>query len=129
MLIPDLKKHFELTEYLGIPMYIGRRDYLFASKLVALTERKVPAMRDVYDVWFFAQNNWSINTEVVEIRTGHSIQEHIADCVVLVESIKDSQMLRGLAELLGDDAAKNWVKTKLRQDVVFLLQNYKSALS
>jgi predicted nucleotidyltransferase component of viral defense system len=65
MLIPDIKEHYELKEYLGISMLVGKKDYLFASKLAALTDRKSLAIRDIYDVWFFAKNNWDINADVL----------------------------------------------------------------
>lgn len=60
-LIPDIKEHYELEEYLGISMFVGKKDYLFASKLAALTDRRLLAIRDIYDVWFFAHNNWDID--------------------------------------------------------------------
>src|SRR3989338_6485040 len=36
ILIRGIKEHYEVKEYLGIPMLIGKKDYLFASKLAAL---------------------------------------------------------------------------------------------
>src|SRR3989338_9367606 len=39
ILIPDIREHYEVKEYLGISMLSGKKDYLFASKLAALTTR------------------------------------------------------------------------------------------
>lgn len=128
ILMPDIKEHYELKEYLGISMLAGKKDYLFASKLAALTDRRTLAMRDIYDVWFFAKNNWDINVEVLKARTGKTIKEHMADCIPVVESVKDNEILRGLAELLPDEKAKAWVKNHLREETVFLLKNYQSVL-
>jgi len=128
ILMPDIKEHYELKEYLGISMFAGKKDYLFASKLAALTDRRLLAMRDIYDVWFFAKNNWDINTEVLKARTGKTVKEHIADCIPVIEAVKDNEILRGLAELLPDEKAKAWVKTHLRDEAVFLLKNYQSVL-
>ena len=128
ILMPDIKEHYELKEYLGISMFAGKKDYLFASKLAALTDRRLLAMRDIYDVWFFAKNNWDINTEVLKARTGKTVKEHIADCIPVIEVVKDNEILRGLAELLPDEKAKAWVKTHLRDEAVFLLKNYQSVL-
>ncbi len=128
ILTSEIKEHYEVKEYLGISMLAGKKDYLFASKLSALTDRKMLAMRDIYDIWFFAKNNWDINTEVVKARTGKTIKEHIADCIPVIEAVKDNEILRGLAELLLDEKEKAWVKNHLRKEVVFLLKNYKSAL-
>lgn len=122
-LIPGIKNHFELQEHLGISMLVGKKPYLFASKLAALTLRSNVAMRDIYDIWHFANNHWDIDTEVLNIRTGKSVKEHLADCIALIERVGDKQILQGLGELLGEKE-KAWVKTHLRKDVVFLLNNY-----
>lgn len=126
--MPDIKEHYELKEYLGISMFVGKKDYLFASKLVALTDRRLLAMRDIYDTWFFAKNNWDINADVLKARTGKTVKEHIADCISVIEAVKDNEILRGLAELLPDEKAKAWVKTHLREEAVFLLKNYHEVL-
>jgi len=128
ILMQDIKEHYDLKEYLGISMFAGKKDYLFASKLAALTDRRLLAMRDIYDVWFFAKNNWDINTEVLKTRTSKTVKEHMADCIPVIEAVKDNEILRGLAELLPDEKAKAWVKTHLRDEAVFLLKNYQSVL-
>jgi len=128
ILMPDIKEHYEVKEYLGISMLAGKKDYLFASKLAALTTRNETAMRDVYDVWFFGTNHWDINSEVIKARTGKTIGEYMADCIPVVEAIKDNEILRGLAELLPDEKSKAWVKAHLRDEVIFLLKNYQSVL-
>ena len=126
--MPDIKERYEVKEYLGISMLAGKKDYLFASKLAALTTRSETAMRDIYDIWFFGANHWDINAEVIRARTGKTIKEYMADCILVVEAIKDNEILRGLAELLPDEKAKAWVKTHLRKEVIFLLKNYQSVL-
>ncbi|TSC78244.1 MAG: Uncharacterized protein G01um101429_858 [Parcubacteria group bacterium Gr01-1014_29] len=128
ILVPDIKEHYEIKEYLGISMLVGKKDYLFASKLSALTSRRLLAMRDIYDMWFFAKNNWDINAEVVKARTGKTIKEHLADCIPVIEAVKDNEILRGLAELLLGEKEKSWVKNHLRKEAVFLLKNYMSVL-
>lgn len=128
ILMPDIKEHYEVKEYLGISMLAGRKDYLFASKLSALTSRRLLAMRDIYDIWFFSKNNWDINAEVVKARTGKTIKEHITDCILVIETVKDNEILRGLAELLPNEKEKAWVKSHLRKETVFLLKNYQSVL-
>jgi len=57
-------------------------------------------MRDMYDIWFFAKNNWDINAEVIQARNGKTIKAHIADYIPVIETVKDNEILRGLAELL-----------------------------
>ena len=124
----DIKEHYEVKEYLGIPMLASKKDYLFASKLAALTTRGETAIRDIYDIWFFGTNHWDINAEVVKARTGKTIKEYMADCIPVVEAVKDNEILRGLAGLLPNEKEKTWVKSHLRKETVFLLKNYQSVL-
>ena len=64
---------FQLKEYLGISMLVANKDYLFASKLLALTSRKEVAMRDIYDIHYFSKNNWGVDDEVIKEKTGKKI--------------------------------------------------------
>lgn len=125
--LPNLKEYYEMKEYLGIAMLVAKKDYLFGSKLAALTSRSMTVMRDIYDVWFFAKNNWDIDTAIIKIRTGKSIKDHLADCIKAIEEVKDNEILQGLGELLSE-RGKIWVKGNLRKEAVLLLKNYQSVL-
>ncbi len=127
MLMPNLKEHYEMKEHLGISMLVGKKDYLFGSKLAALTLRSETAMRDIYDIWFFGKNNWDVNVDVIKVRTKKNVKEHLSDCIAVIEQIKDNQILQGLGELLNEKE-KARVKTHLRKEAVFLLKNYQSVL-
>lgn len=126
-LLPNISEKYELKEYLGISMFVARREYLFAGKLAALGLRRLVAMRDVYDVHFFAKNRWNIDRESLETLTGKDISSHIADCIAIIENIGDNEILRGLGELLSAKE-KIWVKNNLRKETVFLLKNYQAVL-
>ena len=45
-------------------------------------------MRDIYDIWYFAKNNWDIDTEVLKIRTNKRVKEYLVDCIAVVEAVK-----------------------------------------
>lgn len=125
--IPDIKDRFIFTEYLGISLLVAKKDYLFASKLAALTLRSEIAMRDVYDIYFFAKNNWDIDKMILELRTNKSFSEQIKDCISLVESIKDNKILSGLGELVTEKE-KDWIRAKLKNEAIFHLKNYQAVL-
>ena len=125
MNIPTIQKHYELKDYLGISMFVAKKPYLFASKLAALTLRSKTAMRDIYDIWFFANKNWDIDETVIKIRTGKGLKKHLVDCIAVIEQVKDNEILQGIGELVGEKE-KAWVKNKLRSETVFLLKNYRS---
>ncbi|MBI2415647.1 MAG: nucleotidyl transferase AbiEii/AbiGii toxin family protein [Candidatus Kerfeldbacteria bacterium] len=124
----DVIMHYELKEYLGISMLVGKKDYLFATKLAALTLRTEIAMRDIYDIWFFAKNNWDINVELVETLTGKSLVDHLADVITTIEQVKDNQILQGLGELISEPE-KIWAKKHLRQEAIFFIRNYQAVLT
>ncbi|OGY46681.1 MAG: hypothetical protein A2663_04460 [Candidatus Buchananbacteria bacterium RIFCSPHIGHO2_01_FULL_46_12] len=128
ILAPNLKEHYELKDYLGISMLAAKKDYLFAGKLLALTLRNEAAMRDIYDIHYFAKNNWDINDKVIKERTGKTTREYLADCVAFIEKVKDNQMLRGLGELVDSEKEKAWIRTRLKTDSIFMLKNYMSAI-
>ena len=122
-----LKDYYELKEYLGISMLTAKKEYLFASKLLALTRRKETAMRDIYDIYFFAKNLWEINDKIIDVYVDKTIKEYLADCLVVIEKIKDNQILQGLGELVAEKE-KIWIKQHLKFETIFMLKNYMSAI-
>jgi predicted nucleotidyltransferase component of viral defense system len=128
-LIGEIQDHYEMKEYLGISMFVAKKDYLFANKLLALTLRNETAMRDIYDIHYFAKSNWDINVEVIKERTGKVTREYLADCVAFIEEVKDNQMLQGLGELVDNEKEKAWIRIHLKTDSIFMLKNYMSVLN
>ena len=125
-LVENMKNLYEMKEYLGISMFVAKKDYLFAGKLAALTLRTETAMRDIFDIHYFAKNRWDINVEVVKNLTGKSVKEYLPNCIAFIEKIKDSQMLLGLGELIESEKQKDWIRNHLKADAVFMLKNYQS---
>ncbi|MEW6086959.1 MAG: nucleotidyl transferase AbiEii/AbiGii toxin family protein [bacterium] len=117
----SIRENYELKKYLGISMLAAKMDYLFANKLAALTLRKKTAMRDIYDIRYFAKNNWDINEDVLKAYTGKTTKKHLADCIAVIKKIKDNQILQGLGELISEKE-KAWVKSHLKEDVLFLMR-------
>jgi len=116
---------YEQKEYLGISMLSAKKETLFANKLAALTERKSAAMRDVYDVYYFAKNRWDIDEEALRFWTGKNIKEQLKKSIEMVEKINNRDILQGLGEVLSEKD-KNWAKKNLKQETLFLLKNYLS---
>ncbi|OGI27383.1 MAG: hypothetical protein A2359_01065 [Candidatus Moranbacteria bacterium RIFOXYB1_FULL_43_19] len=124
---PDMRDFFELKEFLGISMPAAKKEYLFAGKLAALVSRKITAARDIYDIRYFAKNNWDIDREALKLLTGKNIREHLKQCVATIEKMNENQILQGIGELV-DEKEKIWVKKNLKSEAVFLLKNYALAL-
>lgn len=112
---------FEAKVLLGIPMLVMIKEDMFANKLIAMLERLGKTSRDIYDVWFFLKNNWEINREIVETRSGISFKKTLEKCIQQMEKVEDRNILVGLGEALTDPQ-KDWARAKLKSETIFLLK-------
>ena len=117
----NFSSKYEAMNYFGILMNVMVKEDMFANKLTALYERVERANRDIFDVWFFLQNNWPIDKALAEKRTGISFKELVAACIEKLEKVPDRSILSGMGELL-DDKQKSWTKAKLKAETLFLLR-------
>lgn len=117
----DFGSKYELKSYLGIAMKVMVREDMAAHKLVALYEREGKTNRDIFDVQFFLRNNWPIQKEIIEARTGLPFVKFIDRCIDIVDQKRERGMLSGIGELL-DERQKQWVRAKLKTETVFLLR-------
>lgn len=113
--------HYEIKTYLGISMLVMLREDMFAHKLVAMYERLGKTNRDIYDIWFFLKNNWSINQSIVEQRIKKTFHDFLIQCIAGLEKMSNRHILNGIGELL-DVKQKDWVKKNLLADTIFLLK-------
>ena len=116
--------HYEVKNLLGINMKVMVREDMFAHKLCALLDRNMITNRDIFDCWFFMQKQTPINKYLVESRMGISLEEYLQKCIDHLESMSDKGLLQGLGELM-DDSMKKFVQTKLRSEVIGLMNLYK----
>jgi len=112
---------YEIKTFLGVSMLVMVREDMFAHKLMAMYERIGKTNRDIYDVWFFLHKNWPINKIIVEQRAKISFKQLLEKCFTALEKMTDRRILQGIGELLSDNR-KNWVKSNLRTDTIFLLK-------
>lgn len=117
----DFGSNYEVKSYLGISMKIMVKEDLTAHKLVAMFERIGRTNRDIYDVWFFLHNNWPINEEIIEKRTGMTYKIFLRKCIDSLEKMSNRNILAGMGELLNEKQ-KAWVKSKLKDETIFLLR-------
>jgi hypothetical protein len=112
---------YEVKTLLGISMLVMVQEDMFAHKLMAMMERVGKTSRDIFDVQFFAKNNWPINKKIVEERSGLSFKKALEKAVDQLESMDNKHILDGLGELLSD-AQKDSARVKLKGDTVFYLK-------
>ena len=114
---------YEIKSYLGIPIKVMTQEYMAANKLVAMYERIGKTNRDMYDVWFFISKDWPINQELIELRTGMAFKDFLKALCGLLQKVSSKNVLSGMGELLTEKQ-KAWVKSKLKEELLFQLELY-----
>lgn len=112
---------YKLKNYLGVSILVMEKEDMFANKLMAMYERIGKTSRDIYDVWFFSKQNWEINKELVESRSGKKFTEIIKSNIKNLEKLNDKDILNGLGELLTQNQ-KDWAKSKLKIETISFLK-------
>jgi len=112
---------YEIRTYLGISMKVMTKEDMVTHKLVAMYERKGETNRDIFDSWFFLNNEWSTNKEIIKKRTDLSYDKFLQKCIGIIEKKSNTGILAGIGELL-DEKQKNWAKSNLKKDLLFLLK-------
>jgi predicted nucleotidyltransferase component of viral defense system len=113
--------HYEVKTYLGISMKVMTTEDMATHKLIAMYERKGETNRDIFDSWFFLNNEWLTNKEIIKKRTDLSFDRFLQKCISIIEKKSNTGILAGIGELL-DEKQKNWAKNNLRNDLLFLLK-------
>ncbi len=112
---------YEIKNLLGISMLVMVKEDMFAHKLMAMIERIGKTSRDIFDVQFFAKNNWPINRKIVEERSGVSYKKALEKSIQILEKMDNKHILDGLGELLTD-SQKDSARVKLKSDTIFILK-------
>lgn len=115
---------YEIKNLLGINMNVMVCADMFAHKLCALLDRNSIANRDIFDCWFFMQNQFPVNKTIIETRMNMPYADYLQRCITKLESMNDKGLLQGLGELMDNEMKKN-VRTKLRTETIGLLKFYK----
>ena len=119
------ENRYEIKNLLGINVKVMVKEDLFAHKLCALLDRNGIANRDIFDCWFFMQNQTPINRGIVESRMEMTLAEYLQKCIEQLESMSDKGLLQGMGELM-DNKMKAFVRNKLRTEVIRMLNFYKN---
>lgn len=112
---------YEMKTLLGISMLVMVPEDMFAHKLMAMLERIGKTSRDIFDVQYFAKNNWPINHKIVEERSGMPFKQALEKCIEILEKMNNKHILDGLGELLTD-SQKDSARAKLKADTIFILK-------
>lgn len=103
---------YEVRAFNGVSMIVMIQEDMFAHKLVAMHERIGETNRDIFDVCFFAKNNWGVTKQIIKTRTGLDCKEFLELCIKELEGLKDTNILKGLGEFLNEKQ-KAWARNRL----------------
>lgn len=112
---------YEIKTYLGISMLVMVPEDIFAHKLMAMHERIGKTSRDIYDVWFFLQNRFPVNQEIIQERSKMPFDEFLRRCISQLEKLSNRHILDRVGKFLTP-SQKDWAKAKLREDTISLLK-------
>ena len=102
---------------LGIEMKIADEATLFTNKLVALTDRKQPVTRDLFDVYYFLKMSYPININLLEERTQKGLTEYLKFLESYIpKNFTTRNILHGLGELV-EEKQKDWIKKNLLEEI------------
>ncbi len=111
---------YEIKQYFGIPVLVMKKESMLSAKLIALTQRRKFAARDLYDVYYFFKQNWDIDENVLSQYGENDVKKYLQKSIDFVKNISDNRLLEGLGELI-DNKEKDFVRNKLKDEVIFLL--------
>jgi len=114
---------YDIKTLYGIKLKVSKIGDMIANKMVAATERAVTANRDLFDIHFFLSSIYvnNINYDIIKYRTGKEPVEFYTFLYGIVSNIENKNILDGLGEVLND-GQKDWVKSKLKIELLGLIQ-------
>ena len=112
---------YSSRNFLWIELNIMNLEDMCTNKLVALTGRNRLANRDIYDIHFMLTKWFKINEKLLFEKTWQTLCEYAKYCINFLKKLpKNHSILDWLWEVL-DDEKKNFCKTKLLNETIFLL--------
>lgn len=115
--------NYEIKTLMGQSVKVMVQEDLLANKLCALLDRPAITNRDVFDIWFLLSRKTPVNPKIIESRMEISLPDYLGLCIAAIENLLENKLLMGVGDLL-DEKMKNFVRTKLKNEVLSLLQFY-----
>jgi len=101
---------------LGVEMRIADERTLATNKIVALSDRRNPVARDLFDAHFFLTMGYRLNEDLILERTGKDLKAYLAELADFVPRVfTPKAVLHGLGDVL-DEKQKTWAKNRLVGD-------------
>ncbi|MBD3300527.1 MAG: hypothetical protein GF347_04195 [Candidatus Moranbacteria bacterium] len=113
---------YETKNFYGFTVKTMTKDCMFAHKLCAITDRRKPQNRDLFDALFMFEQGFNISEEIIKQRTGKNLKEYFKELIDFIEKkINPALILDGLGEVL-DEKQKVDTKKNLINKLLFELK-------
>jgi len=120
--------NYKTVKLKDISIKIQDESTMFTNKLVALSDRKGIAARDLFDINFFLNKKFPLSKALGKERTDKELGELIDVTIEFIEDNFNSRnVLQGLGELLSEKQ-KSWAKANLVDDTINKLKQRKEKL-
>ncbi len=109
---------YEPIWFLGVEMRIADESTVLTNKLVALSDRRMPVARDLFDGYYLLKLGFKLNEKLIMERTGKTLEDYIEFLIPFIERTYDRRnILHGLGDVL-ESKQKDWVRKELIQEIV-----------
>lgn len=110
---------YEILDFFWTEIRVQTKSTLFSNKLVALLERFTN--RDIYDVYFFFNNLFEPNPDLIKERTWKDMKSFYMDVKWRLEKLPENyKILDWLWEVISDKQ-KNFVKNSLVNELINII--------
>ena len=114
---------YKTVWFMGVKMKIVDEATLFTNKLVALSNRKAPVSRDLFDAYYFLNLRFPINEALIQERTGKTRKEYLEFLIPFIQKhYNQKNILQGLGQSLDEDQ-KRWAKENLIEETIKLIKS------
>jgi len=120
----NFSDRYEIKNLMGQSIQVMVQEDLLAHKLCALLDRPKLTNRDIFDIWFLLSKKTPVNQMIIETRMQLSMPEYLDLCISTIGDLKTNKLLIGIGDLL-DEKMKNFVRNKLKDEVLEFLRFYK----
>ncbi len=121
----ELINEYDLREFFGVSISVMKKEFIFANKLIALTQRSRPTSRDLYDINFFFKNLWQIEEKPIKTILKMETSEYLETLPEFIRSkFNQKSIHHGLGQLLSSTEEIDGVRKNLIEDTISQIEIY-----
>ena len=116
--------NYEICRLLGVELKIVDIPTMVTHKVIAITERKLPVARDLFDIYYFLKKGYIIDPKLLKERIDKSPEEYFSFLIKFIKKNYNSKnVLQGVGELV-DEKQKDWLRKNLVSESIKEISKY-----